>query len=53
MKYCKECVMPDTRPGITFSGGYAARALHIKIEKMWIGTVGGRNLRRSAINIGE
>lgn len=27
MKYCKKCVMPDTRPGITFSGGYCSACL--------------------------
>lgn len=34
MKYCKQCVMPDTRPGIIFDGGgYAVHAVPMKIVK--------------------
>ena len=28
MKYCKKCVMPDTRPGITFSGGVCSACIN-------------------------
>ncbi len=32
MKYCKRCVMPDTRPGIVFDrgGGYAVHVVPMK-----------------------
>lgn len=34
MKYCKQCTMPDTRPGITFNGdGICSACTHYKSRK--------------------
>lgn len=34
MKYCKECLMPDTRPGITFDNGVCAACINYKKQKV-------------------
>ena len=33
MKYCKKCVMPDTRPGITFRGGVCSACQQMEQRK--------------------
>ena len=53
MKYCKKCVMPDTRPGITFRGGYAVRVSRWSKERILIGMLDGKNFSSSVINIVE
>lgn len=54
MKYCKKCVMPDTRPGIKFEGGggYVRHVNLMREESRLTGISAGKNLRRYAINTG-
>ena len=33
MKYCSECLMPDTRPGIKFIDGVCIACIHYKKQK--------------------
>ena len=33
MKYCSECLMPDTRPGIKFINGVCVACIHYKKQK--------------------
>lgn len=33
MKYCTECLMPDTRPGIRFENGICIACIHYKKQK--------------------
>lgn len=33
MKYCKKCLMPDTRPGITFEDGICAACINYEKQK--------------------
>jgi len=33
MKYCKKCLMPDTRPGITFVDGVCSQCINYAKQK--------------------
>lgn len=45
MFYCKKCVMPNTRPGITFNGGYVRHVRLMNIESLLTGMLDGKNLK--------
>lgn len=53
MKYCKKCVMPDTRPGIALNGEgvcSALRASPTREEKISTGMKDGKYLKVYAIS---
>ena len=51
MRYCVNCTMPDTRPGIKRESVALVRIM--KRERKLIGTKGGKNLKRFVINTEE
>ena len=54
MKYCKKCVMPDTRPGISFNEeGVCSACLNYENRKILIIRNVGKNSSCCVINTGE
>lgn len=54
MKYCTKCVMPSTRPGITFNEeGVCSACQAFEKENQLIGKHDLKNWRKYVINIEE
>jgi len=54
MRYCKKCVMPDTRPFMNFNEeGICEPCLHFEKKKRLIGKKDGRSWRNCAINTAD
>ena len=51
MKCCKKCLMPDTRPGITFENDICSPCINFENRNPQIGKVGWMNSNNYVINI--